>query len=147
MPVWTDDLDKAIAKVIGTFDGVEEISMELWEGIVNYYLKERHIGGLADRLWKITAIPVSTWHMQCVKRGSGGNTRLSPRSKMLLVPMNFSPAGRLWLSKYALFLPLVLYWEVVTLILIFCGLFLVGMICPLMRVESIFFDLFRNLNF
>ena len=147
MPVWTDDLDKAIAKVIGTFDGVEEISMELWEGIVNYYLKERHIGGLADRLWKITAIPVSTWHMQCVKRGSGGNTRLSPRSKMLLVPMNFSPAGRLWLSKYALFLPLVLYWEVVTLILIFCGLFLDGMICPLMRVESIFFDLFRNLNF
>ena len=147
MPVWTDDLDKAIAKVIGTFDGVEEISMELWEGIVNYYLKERHIGGLADRLWKITAIPVSTWHMQCVKRGSGGNTRLSPRSKMLLVPMNFSPAGRLWLSKYALFLPLVLYWEVVTLILIFCGLFLDGMICPLMRVESIFFDLLRNLNF
>ena len=62
---------------------------------MNYYLKERHIGGLADRLWKITAIPVSTWHMQCVKRGSGGNTRLSPRSKMLLVPMNFSPAGRL----------------------------------------------------
>ena len=29
-------LDKAKAKVIGTFDGVEEISTELREGIVNY---------------------------------------------------------------------------------------------------------------
>ena len=29
-------LDKAKAKVIGTFDGVEEISAELREGIVNY---------------------------------------------------------------------------------------------------------------
>ena len=62
---------------------------------MNYYLKERHIGGLAKRRWKITAVPVSTWHMQCVKWGSEGNTRLSPPSKMLLVPINFSPAGRL----------------------------------------------------
>ena len=23
-----------------------------------------------DRLWKITAVPVTTWHMQCVKSGS-----------------------------------------------------------------------------
>ena len=40
MPVRTEDLDKAsaIAEVTGTFDGVEEIL----EGIVNYYLKERH---------------------------------------------------------------------------------------------------------
>ena len=30
------DLDKAIAEVIGTFDGVEEISAEQREGIVNY---------------------------------------------------------------------------------------------------------------
>ena len=29
-------LDKAIAQVIGTFDGVEEISVEIREGIVNY---------------------------------------------------------------------------------------------------------------
>ena len=29
-------LDKAKAEVIGTFDGVEEISTELREGIVNY---------------------------------------------------------------------------------------------------------------
>ena len=36
MPVCTEDLDKAIAKVIGTFDGVEEISAELRESIVNY---------------------------------------------------------------------------------------------------------------
>ena len=29
-------MDKAKAEVIGTFDGVEEISAELREGIVNY---------------------------------------------------------------------------------------------------------------
>ena len=46
MPVRTEDFDNAIAEVIGTFDGVEEI----WEGTVNYYLKERHIGGLADKV-------------------------------------------------------------------------------------------------
>ena len=54
MPVGTEDFDKAIAEVIGTFDGVEERCKR----IVNYDLKERHIGGLADRLWKITAVPV-----------------------------------------------------------------------------------------
>ena len=37
------------------------------------------------------------------------------------------------LSKCELFLPLVLHWEVVTRILIFCGLFLVCVICPLMQ--------------
>ena len=36
MPVCTEDLDKAIADVTGTFDGVEEIGAELREGIVNY---------------------------------------------------------------------------------------------------------------
>ena len=36
MPVCTEDLDKAIVEVTGTFDGVEEISAELREGIVNY---------------------------------------------------------------------------------------------------------------
>ena len=39
MPVRTEDFDKAIGEVIGTFSGVEE----MWEGIVDYYLKERHI--------------------------------------------------------------------------------------------------------
>ena len=34
MPVCTEDLDVAIVKVTGTFDGVEEISAELREGIV-----------------------------------------------------------------------------------------------------------------
>ena len=56
-------------------------------------------------------------------------------------------AGRLRLSKCAVFLLLVSYWEVVTRILIFCGLFLVGMIFSLMRIESIFFNLFWNVNF
>ena len=36
MPVCTEHLDKAIADVTGTFDGVEEIGAELREGIVNY---------------------------------------------------------------------------------------------------------------
>ena len=36
MPVRTKDLDKAIAEVIGTFEGVEEIIALLREGIVNY---------------------------------------------------------------------------------------------------------------
>ena len=35
MPVWMEDLDKAIVKVIVTFDGEEEISAELREIIVN----------------------------------------------------------------------------------------------------------------
>ena len=39
MPVCTEDLDKAIVEVTGTFDGVEEISAELREGIVNYTVK------------------------------------------------------------------------------------------------------------
>ena len=66
--------------------------------------------------------------------------------KCCLFQWIFSPAGRLQLSKCALFFPLVSYWEVVTRILIFCGVFLVGMIFPLMRVESIFFNLFSNVN-
>ena len=36
MPVCTEDLDKAIAEVTGTFGGVEEISAELRLSIVNY---------------------------------------------------------------------------------------------------------------
>ena len=62
MDVRTEDLDKAIAEVIGTFDGVEEISAEQREDIVNY-IQRKDIGGLADRPWKITAVPVTTWHM------------------------------------------------------------------------------------
>ena len=50
-------------------------------------------------------------------------------------------------EQISLILPFVLYWEDVMRLPIFCGLFLVGMICPLMRVESIFFDLFWNVNF
>ena len=58
-------------EVIGIFDDVEEISAELRKGIV-YYIQL--IGDLADWLWKITAVPVTAWHMQCIKRGSVGNT-------------------------------------------------------------------------
>ena len=73
---------------------MEEVSAELQvrEGIVNY-VQKRHIGGLADR----------TWHMQCVKRESVGNTLLLPRAKMLLVPMNFTLAGRLCSGGFYVF--------------------------------------------
>ena len=111
--IGTEDLDQAISEVIGTLDGVEEISVGLRD--CNYIQR-------IDRLWKITAVPVTTWHMQCIK-GQRVDLRL---------------------SKCALFLLLVSYWEIVTPILIFCGLFLVGMIFSLMRIESIFFNLFET---
>ena len=38
MALRTENLDKAIAEVIGTFDGVLEISAEQREGIANYVL-------------------------------------------------------------------------------------------------------------
>ena len=53
-----------MAEVIGTFNGVEEISVGLRDDIVNYIQR-------IDRLWKITAVPVTTWYMQCVKKGVG----------------------------------------------------------------------------
>ena len=94
MPVRTEDLDEAIAEVIGTFDGVElGNKCGTKRGHFKLYAKERHIGGLAVWLWKITPVPVTTWHMQCVKKGSVGNTRLLPCAKMLLVPMNFFSNG------------------------------------------------------
>ena len=47
-------------------------------GHCKLYSKERHSGGLADRLgWKITAVPVTSWHMGLV-----GDTRHLPRAKM-----------------------------------------------------------------
>ena len=136
MPVWTEDLDQAVAENIGTFDGVKEISVGLTEDVVIIF--KGSIGYGKSLLFQC---PVSTWHMQCVKRGSVGNTRLFYQNAACSSEF-FSPAGRLRLSKCALFLPLVWYWEVVTRIFIFCSLFLVGMIFPQMRVESIFFNLF-----
>ena len=56
--IGTEDLDQAISEVIGTFDGVEEISVGLRD--CNYIQR-------IDRLWKITAVPVTTWHMKCIK--------------------------------------------------------------------------------
>ena len=31
------------------------------------YSKERYIGGLADRLWKVTLVPVTICHMPCAQ--------------------------------------------------------------------------------
>ena len=36
MAVRIEDIDKAIAEVIGSFDGVEEVTAQQREGIVNY---------------------------------------------------------------------------------------------------------------
>ena len=62
MAVWIEDTDKAIAEVIGSFDGVEEVIAQQ-----NLYSKERHIDGLADQLWQVTAVTVTNWHMSWVQ--------------------------------------------------------------------------------
>ena len=46
MPVQTKYLDKVIAEVIGTFEGVEEIIAILREGIVNYIQRKDVLGVL-----------------------------------------------------------------------------------------------------
>ena len=66
MAVWT------IAKVIRTFDGVEGISAEQKEGIVNYVQRKDILAVLPTGYGKslvITAVPVTTWYMQSVKEG------------------------------------------------------------------------------
>ena len=55
MSLRTEDLDKAIVEVIGTFDGVEEISAGLREGIVNY-IPRKDI--LAVLLWNSLSSPI-----------------------------------------------------------------------------------------
>ena len=63
---------RAIAKVIRTFDGVEGISAEQKEGIVNYIQRKDKLAVLRTGYGKslvITAVPVNTWYMQCVKEG------------------------------------------------------------------------------
>ena len=115
--IGTEDLDQAISEVIGTFDGVEKISVGLREDIV-----------IISKDW-------SAMENHCCS------------SYYLAYAVCKRAAGRLRLSKCALFLLLFSYWEVVTHILIFCGLFLVGMLFSVMRIESIFFNLFGNVNF
>ena len=102
-------LDKVIAEVIGTFDGVEEISVELRESIVNE-IQGKDI---------LAVLPTSYG-----------------KSKCCLFQWIFGLAGRLCSGGFyvcALFSVLVSYWEVMALTLIFYGLFLVGMICHLMQ--------------
>ena len=63
---------RTIAKVIGTFDGVEGMSAEQIEGIVNYIQRKDILAVLWTGYGKsmvITALPVTTWYMQCVKEG------------------------------------------------------------------------------
>ena len=109
-------------------------------GHCNYYIQRKDdISGLASWLKKILAVPIITWHtcMQCVKRGSVRNTLCQNAvcsNECFLSQVDYALEGfTFWLSKCALFFPLVSYWEFVTHILIFCSLFLVCMICPLMQ--------------
>ena len=63
---------RAIAKVIRTFDDVEGISAEQKEGIVNYIQRKDILAVLRTGYGKslvITAVPVTTWYMLCVKEG------------------------------------------------------------------------------
>ena len=63
---------RAIAKVIRTFDGEEGISAEQKEGIVNYIQRKDILVVLRTGYGKslvITAVPVTTCYMQCVKEG------------------------------------------------------------------------------
>ena len=63
---------RTIVKVIRTFDGVEGISAEQKEGIVNYIQRKDILVVLRTGYGKslvITAVPVTTWYMQCVKEG------------------------------------------------------------------------------
>ena len=93
MPVRTKDLDKAIAEVIGTFEGVEEIIALRREGIVNY-IQRKDIGGLADRLdGKSLLFQLLPGMMQCVKKGLGRQHSTFTSCQMLLVPMNFFSSG------------------------------------------------------
>ena len=77
-------LDKAIAEVIRTFDGVVDDKCGTKRGHCKLQSKERHIGGL---------VLVTTWQRQCVTRESVSNTLCLPRAKLLLVPMNFFSSG------------------------------------------------------
>ena len=63
MAVRFEDTDKAIAEVTGSFDGVDATK----RGYRELHSKERHIVGLDDRLWKLPAVPVTTWHMPCTQ--------------------------------------------------------------------------------
>ena len=133
---------RTIAKVIRTFDGVEGISAEQKEDIVNYIQRKDILA--ADQLWKITGhhCCYSYYLVYAVcKRGSLGNTWVLPRAKMMLVPMNFFSSGRICSGGFFVLT------EQTCIIFAACfilrGLekhvdflrfmFLVGIICPLMQ--------------
>ena len=113
-------------------------------GHCKLYSKERHIGSLRDRLWKITGHHCcSSYYLvyAVCKGGSLGNTWVLPRAKMMLVPMNFFSSGRICSGGFFILT------EQTCIIFAACfilrGLekhidflrfmFLVGIICPLMQ--------------
>ena len=55
-----------IAEVTGTFDGVEEISAEPRESIVNYIQRRDILAVVPTGQMEIAGVPVTTWHMELV---------------------------------------------------------------------------------
>ena len=115
IPVCNEDLDKVIAEVTGTFDGVEEIRAELREGIVNYKFQ------LLPGIWvgrkhtTFTSCEKAACSMEC-----------------FLLRVDYDWANVNYFCH-------LFHTERSQHALIFWGLFLVGMIRPLMRVENISF--------
>ena len=92
MPVRTEEFDRATAEVIGTFDGVEEI----WEGIVNNYLKKDISAVLPTGCGKSLLFQLKHLAYAMSKKG------ISRQHKTVTSCQNaafsnefFSPAGRL----------------------------------------------------
>ena len=88
MAVRTEDLDKAIAEVIGPFDGVSEISAEQREAALQIMFKGKTYWRSCRPAMENHCCFSYLTYAVC-KTGSVGDTRLLPRAKMLLVAMNF----------------------------------------------------------
>ena len=72
MSLRTEDLDKAIAEVIGTFGGLEEMSAGLREGILNYIQRK-----------DILAVLPAGYGKSLLFQLLPSNTRLLPCAKIL----------------------------------------------------------------
>ena len=55
------DLEQAIAKVLKTFDGVENLSAEQRDGIANFYTPPRCVGGITTGIRQINVISINSW--------------------------------------------------------------------------------------
>ena len=49
-----------VRKVLKTFEGVEKLSLEQMDGIVNF-IRHKDVLAVADGLWEITVVPIDSW--------------------------------------------------------------------------------------